>query len=55
MTINVRGNVVAQAEAAGYHAYYADGVTAVEVGKVTEREAHGIARVMGWIVLHIFE
>lgn len=53
-TCNVEGNVVAMAESAGYHAYYANGVTAIEVRAKSKTEA---AKVAGRLakVLHVFE
>ncbi len=53
MTVNVRGNVVKQAKAAGYHAYYANGVTAVEVKTYDESKARMIAEQFGK-VLYMF-
>ncbi len=53
MTITIRGNKVVQAEAAGYHAHCEDWVTTIDLGDVTEEEARGIARVMGWIIVSI--
>ena len=53
-TVNVAGDCVAAAERAGYHAYYASGVTAIEVGYCTKREARSRAAQFGK-VLYIFE
>lgn len=53
-TCNVQGNVVDQAKQAGYHAYYANGVTAIEVKALNARAARSIAQHFGK-VLHVFE
>jgi hypothetical protein len=53
-TCNVAGNVVQRAKDAGYHAYYASGVTAIEIGPCSKSAAHRIASQFG-TVLYIFE
>ena len=52
-TCNVQGNVVTAAENAGYHAYYADGVTAIEIPATSKRDARRIAAQFGK-VLYVF-
>ncbi len=52
-TVNVSGDKVNTASGFGYHAYYANGVTAVEIPNVTKAEAHRIASQIGK-VLYIF-
>ena len=53
-TVNIEGNVVQAAKAAGYHAYTADGVTAIEVGYCSKNEAHRRGAQFGR-VLYVFE
>ncbi len=53
MTVNVKGNVVNAAKAAGYHAYYANGVTAIETKTYDKEQARKIAERFGR-VLYIF-
>lgn len=50
-TCNVKGNCVYSAKAAGFHAYHANGVTAVEVKAASAR---AIASRFGE-VLYVFE
>jgi hypothetical protein len=53
-TCNVQGDCVVEAKDAGYHAYYASGVTAIEVKAKNKRGAWSIASRFGK-VLYIFE
>lgn len=52
-TCNVRGNVVADAKEAGYNAYFANGVTAIEIPASSKAEATQKARQFG-TVLYVF-
>lgn len=52
-TCNVQGNVVDQAKQA-YHAYYANGVTAIEIKALNARAARALAQHFGK-VLYVFE
>lgn len=54
-TVNCRGNIVSKAKSKGYHAYYANGVTAVEIKADSKAEALRIARRYGWFALYVFE
>lgn len=53
-TVKVTGNVVAEAKAWGYHAYYANGVTTIETGLMIKASARKRCRQFGE-VLYIFE
>jgi hypothetical protein len=52
-TVNVLGNHVTNAKAKGYHAYYANNVTAIEIKAKSKEEAASIARQFGR-VLYVF-
>ena len=57
MTVNISdkdGKAMLAALAAGYHAYTADGTTAIETGASTREKAREIAEQFG-VVLFIFE
>ena len=53
-TVNVQGNVVNEAKAEGYRAYYANDVTAIEIKTLTKKDAKHMAEIFGQ-VLYIFE
>lgn len=53
-TCSVCGDVRDLAIACGYHAYYAGGVTAIEIRARDEREARRLAGFFG-SVLYVFE
>lgn len=53
-TVNVKGNVVSEAKAAGYYAYYADGITAIEIKATNKKIARSIASNFGSVEF-IFE
>ena len=54
-TVNCAGNIVNEAKAAGFHAYYANGITAVEITAISKAQAHKIASANGWRALYVFE
>jgi hypothetical protein len=54
-TVNTLGDNRITAGRAGYHAYYANDVTAIEVQAKNKKEAGRIVRALGLIVLYIFE
>lgn len=54
-TVNVEGDKTKEAKLAGFHAYYANGVTAVEIQARNRKQARDIAVLNGWKVLYIFE
>jgi hypothetical protein len=53
-TVNTQGNNVAAAKSAGYRAYYANGITAIEITAVSKNVAKHIGEEFGK-VLFIFE
>lgn len=54
-TVNVAGDQRAAAQALGYRAYYADGVTAIEGIKAdNKRQARAKVTAMGFRVLYVF-
>lgn len=53
-TVNTEGDNRDIARSAGYHAYYANGVTAIEITAQNKREAGNKARALGCKVLYIF-
>lgn len=53
-TVNVEGNAVAAAQDKGYHAYYADNITAIEIECRSKREARQIGRNFGKVKI-VFE
>ena len=54
-TVNVRGGMVSVAEIMGWHAYYANGVTAIEIPATSEQDARHKAERVGLEVLYVFE
>lgn len=56
-TVNVRGGsiIVSRAKAAGFHAYHANGVAAIEIKALNKTEAERIARVFSSRVYYVFE
>jgi len=54
-TVNTSGNNVQIAKRCGYHAYYANGVTAIEVKAKNKRDARSIVTKLGVQVLYVFE
>ena len=57
-TVNTEGNNVDVAKRLGFHAYYADGVTAIEVHAKDKREARSIVRsIIGNVpkIYYVFE
>lgn len=53
-TVNVAGNVVRKAKEHGWHAYYANGVTAIEIPAANKKAAKDAAEWFGWKVLYVF-
>ena len=53
-TVNVSGDKVVMAKEKGYHAYYANNVTAIEIMAFNKRRAKKIASQFG-TVLYVFE
>lgn len=49
-TVNVRGNVVAMANYCRYHAYYANGITAIEIWANNKLEAVRTAHQFGTVL-----
>jgi hypothetical protein len=54
-TVNVNGDKVQEAKSLGLHAYYADGVTAIEVPAENKWDARSKATIHGFVVLYVFE
>lgn len=54
-TVNVNGDKVQEAKSLGFHAYYSNGVTAVEINAENARDARQIATIHGFAVLYVFE
>jgi len=54
-TVNVKGGMVSTAEIVGWHAYYANGVTAVEIQATSKQDAKRKAERVGLEVLYVFE
>jgi len=54
-TVNTSGNNVQMAKDHGYHAYYANGVTAIEVKASNVANAKRIIKLMRLNVLYVFE
>ena len=54
-TVNTEGNNIRLANLAGYHAYYADNVTAIELKAVDKNRAKLLIKNLGLKVLYIFE
>jgi hypothetical protein len=54
-TVNTSGDNVGLAERLGYHAYYANGVTAIELQSSNKANARKLIASLGLKVLFIFE
>ena len=54
-TVNVRGSRISVAEIMDWHAYYANGVTAIEIPAANEQDAKAKATRLDLDVLYVFE
>ena len=54
-TVNVNGDKVQEAKSLGLHAYYANGITAIEIAAENAQDAKQIATTHGFVVLYVFE
>lgn len=55
VTVNVKGDQRDRADELGYHAYYADGVTAIEIQSTSVPNAMNMAEIHGFDVLYAYE